>query len=200
MVLENPEVAVEPDIDAGRLYQVRRVRLHRDPACADLSSDVAVREQHGRNVSGRFGRPWSVGPASDLEPVVADGHDGTFADSHPLPHPALRRYTAACRDRGSVGGAAVDHECSVTVRRNREVRLGNGTGLISDLDQLCILLAGLRMGISAQQHQARDVNLTPVIQHGVPTRLTVGPGRFRYGNRRRNPSDGTRLALRWSVT
>src|SRR5215211_5780665 len=45
------------------------------------------------------------------------------------------------------------------------------------------------MGISAEQHQAGDVDLTPVVQHYEPAGLAVGTRRLRYGNRGRNPAE-----------
>src|ERR1022692_2286226 len=52
VILEDPEVPVQPDVDAGRLDQLRRVRIELDPARLDLSLDVAIREEHPGNLSG----------------------------------------------------------------------------------------------------------------------------------------------------
>ena len=51
MIFEDSEVAVEPDVDTGRLDQLGRVGLQGNPALIDLRSNVAIREQHGGNVS-----------------------------------------------------------------------------------------------------------------------------------------------------
>ena len=42
VVLEDPEVAIQPDVDRRGLEHAGVVRLHRDPAGVDLSDDVAV--------------------------------------------------------------------------------------------------------------------------------------------------------------
>ena len=43
MVLEHPEVAVQPDVDAGWLDEVWRVRVELHPPRPDLRLDVSVR-------------------------------------------------------------------------------------------------------------------------------------------------------------
>jgi hypothetical protein len=43
MVLEHPEVAVQPDVDAGRLDEIWRVRVELHPPGPDLCLDVSVR-------------------------------------------------------------------------------------------------------------------------------------------------------------
>src|SRR5215213_5890314 len=91
MILEDSEVAVEADVDTGRLDQLGRVRLQGNPAPMDLRSNVAIREQHGGNVSAS--RPsllfYSVRPASDLEPMIADRDDRAFRHADPLSYLAL---------------------------------------------------------------------------------------------------------------
>jgi len=50
MVLEHPEVTIEPDIDAGWLDKFGREWLDLDAARLDLGSDVSVGEQHASNL------------------------------------------------------------------------------------------------------------------------------------------------------
>ena len=47
-VVEDPEVAVQPDVDARRLDQLRVERVDAEAARVDLGRDVAVGQQHGR--------------------------------------------------------------------------------------------------------------------------------------------------------
>jgi hypothetical protein len=47
VVLKDPEISVETDINARRLNQIGGIRLQPDPACIKLGFDVAVGEQHG---------------------------------------------------------------------------------------------------------------------------------------------------------
>ena len=46
VVLEDPEVAVEPHVDARGLHHAGVVRLEHDPAGIDLGGDVAVGQEH----------------------------------------------------------------------------------------------------------------------------------------------------------
>ena len=50
MILEDPEVPVDPDVDAGRLDQLWFVRVELDPAGLDLGFDVTIREEHPGNL------------------------------------------------------------------------------------------------------------------------------------------------------
>ena len=52
VVLEDPEVPVHPDVDAGRLDQSGIVRIEFDPARFDLGLDVTIGEEHPGNLSG----------------------------------------------------------------------------------------------------------------------------------------------------
>jgi hypothetical protein len=64
MVLEDAEVAVQADVDARRLNELRGVRIEADPARVQLGPDVAVREQHGGNLPFPGCGAVLVGPAS----------------------------------------------------------------------------------------------------------------------------------------
>lgn len=46
MVLEDPEVTVQTDIDAGRLDHLRLKGVDSDPSGFDLSNDVTIGKQH----------------------------------------------------------------------------------------------------------------------------------------------------------
>src|SRR6516162_7456346 len=50
VVLEHPEVPVQPDVDAGRLDELRCVRVELHPPGTDLGLDVTIREQHASNL------------------------------------------------------------------------------------------------------------------------------------------------------
>jgi len=50
MVLEDPEVAVQPDIDAGRLDQLGFARIELDSAGPDLGLDVTIGEERPGNL------------------------------------------------------------------------------------------------------------------------------------------------------
>ena len=50
MVLEDPEVPVQPDIDAGRLDEFGLVRIELDPPGLDLGLDVTIGEEHPGNL------------------------------------------------------------------------------------------------------------------------------------------------------
>src|SRR5690348_15082985 len=50
MVLEDPEVAIQAHVDARRLEHRLVPRVHHDPLGVDLMEDVAVTEEHGRNL------------------------------------------------------------------------------------------------------------------------------------------------------
>jgi hypothetical protein len=52
VVLEDPEEPVEPDVDARRLHHGGLEGVQRDPLGVDLGEDVAVGEQHTRNLPG----------------------------------------------------------------------------------------------------------------------------------------------------
>src|SRR5580658_2772625 len=52
VVLEDPEVPVQPDIDAGGLDQVGLIRVELDPAGLDLGLDVTIGEEHPGNLPG----------------------------------------------------------------------------------------------------------------------------------------------------
>src|SRR5690606_4107766 len=47
VVVEEPEVPIQPDVDAGRLDHLRLVRVQPHAAGVDLGADVTVGEQHG---------------------------------------------------------------------------------------------------------------------------------------------------------
>jgi hypothetical protein len=70
VVLEHPEVPVEPDVDAGWLDELGLVRLKLHPAGLDFLPDVPVGEQHPGNLPvpvrcrGRLGPTTSVGRSS----------------------------------------------------------------------------------------------------------------------------------------
>ena len=53
MILEDPEVSIEADVDARRLDHVSRKGLEPDPPGSDFSLDVAIREQHAATLSGQ---------------------------------------------------------------------------------------------------------------------------------------------------
>jgi hypothetical protein len=50
VVLEHPKVLIDPDVDTGRLDHDRIVWIEHDAARRELGSDVAVGEQHARNL------------------------------------------------------------------------------------------------------------------------------------------------------
>ena len=50
MVLEDAEVAVQPDVDAGRLDQFGFVRVELDPPGLDLGLDVTIGEERPGNL------------------------------------------------------------------------------------------------------------------------------------------------------
>ena len=50
VVLEDPEVLINPDVDAGRLDHDRVVGIEDDAARRELGPDVAVGEQHAGNL------------------------------------------------------------------------------------------------------------------------------------------------------
>jgi hypothetical protein len=52
VVLEDAEVPVQPEVDAGGLDQLRFVRVELDPAGLDLGLDVAIGEEHAGNLPG----------------------------------------------------------------------------------------------------------------------------------------------------
>ena len=52
VILEDPEVPVHPHVDAGGLDQLRAVRVELHAPGLDLFPDVAIGEQHARNLSG----------------------------------------------------------------------------------------------------------------------------------------------------
>ena len=52
VVLEDPEVPVQPDVNAGRLDQFGIVRIELDPPGLDLGLDVTIGEEHPGNLSG----------------------------------------------------------------------------------------------------------------------------------------------------
>ncbi len=71
MILEDPEVAIEADVDARRLDHVSRKGLQPDPPGGDFSLDVAIREQHAATLSGQPRRilsQWS--PIETIESSV----------------------------------------------------------------------------------------------------------------------------------
>jgi hypothetical protein len=47
VVLKNPEISIETDINARRLNHIHGIRFESDAAGIDLGFDVPVREQHG---------------------------------------------------------------------------------------------------------------------------------------------------------
>ncbi|GAA2776363.1 hypothetical protein GCM10020219_053980 [Nonomuraea dietziae] len=51
VVLEHPEEAVEPHVDAGRLDHCLVERVETDPAGLDFGEDVSVRKQHGEQLT-----------------------------------------------------------------------------------------------------------------------------------------------------
>src|SRR6267154_2402782 len=53
VVLEDPEVAVQAHVDAGRLDQLGTVRIEPDPAGIDLRTDITVGEEHPGNLPAR---------------------------------------------------------------------------------------------------------------------------------------------------
>ena len=52
VILEDPEVPVQPDIDAGRLDEFGIVRVELDPSGLDLGLDVTIGEEHPGNLPG----------------------------------------------------------------------------------------------------------------------------------------------------
>jgi hypothetical protein len=50
VVLEDAEVPVQPDVDAGRLDQLGLVRVELDPPGLDLGPDVTIGEEHAGNL------------------------------------------------------------------------------------------------------------------------------------------------------
>jgi hypothetical protein len=52
VILEDPKIAVNPDVNTGRLDELGQERVQLDAARLDLGPDVAIREQHVGNLSG----------------------------------------------------------------------------------------------------------------------------------------------------
>src|ERR1700751_2350371 len=52
VVLEHAEKAVQPDVDAGRLDELRGVGVELHPPGTDLGLDVTIREEHASNLPG----------------------------------------------------------------------------------------------------------------------------------------------------
>ena len=79
VVVEQPEVLVEPHVDARRLEHRRLPRVQDDPAALDLGADVAVGEQHGHEGSrSAAGRPSAHGRrvGLDFHGALTDGRSG----------------------------------------------------------------------------------------------------------------------------
>ncbi len=73
VVLEDPEVAVEPEVDARGLDHRLVVGLHGDPLRLDLGQDVAVGEQHADNLPrSACGGPGSHNGLHAREPLRRD--------------------------------------------------------------------------------------------------------------------------------
>ena len=71
MVLEDAEVAIEPDVDRGRLDHRFVVGLEHHATLVELGSDVAVGQQHGPNLMRR-----RHGPVGRRALPLASEHDG----------------------------------------------------------------------------------------------------------------------------
>ena len=86
MVLEDPEEAVEPDVDRRRLQHRGVPGLHHDPAGVDLGQDVAVAEQHARRLP--------VPPSVELVEARLRAVSTTSTDgSDTMPHVTLPSST-----------------------------------------------------------------------------------------------------------
>ena len=79
VVVEQPEVLVEPHVDARRLEHRRLPRVQDHPAALDLGADVAVGEQHGHEGSGGGFSPRS-GPGDRLGMLLVALPEGAPAE------------------------------------------------------------------------------------------------------------------------
>src|SRR5580692_1775577 len=76
VVLEDSEVPVQPDVDAGRLDQLRLVRVELDPAGLDLGLDITIGEEHPGNLPG---------PVRCLGEHITDSSGGSHDEAVPVP-------------------------------------------------------------------------------------------------------------------
>jgi hypothetical protein len=61
VVLEHPEESIQPYVDTRRLHHRSIERIQLDPFRVELGQDVAVGEQHERNLPQRAALPPRLG-------------------------------------------------------------------------------------------------------------------------------------------
>src|SRR6476620_10211073 len=120
------------------------------------------------SMPGHYRGKQQLAAARDLKPVVTDGYDRALTNADHLARLAARRHPVGRRHRRAVGRSAVDDIHPTGVQPNRQMGLRHRTRFVSDLDQLGILLAGLRLRVAAQQNESVQGDPPPVIQQDRP--------------------------------
>src|SRR6185312_201734 len=143
------------------------------------ASTSALMSRSESSMPGHYRGRQQLAATRDLKPVVTDGYDRALTNPDHFARFAARRHPVGRRHCRAVRRSAVDDIYPTGVQPNRQMGLRHGTRLISDLDQLGILLAGLRLRVTAQQDESVQGDPPPVIQQDRPfleVRRTLGDG------------------------